>query len=184
MVSTFSKYEAINNAIIAQAEADVPVSGYNTEFIYTKPLDDQGNIGDPQGLDASHMGSINAGSDINKSDRAIVTPDKKVNGYLTQDGKTPNGLPVTSGINFPTEALEGDYCLRLDYSPNRLFRYDGRRWIKVEDALRTNITPAASDNTTLKNSFRTSAKTIKDPKGKTKPELQNLNEVFKIKPDN
>lgn len=184
MVSTFSKYEAINNAIIAQAEADVPVSGYNTEFIYTKPLDDQGNIGDPQGLDASHMGSINAGSDINKSDRAIVTPDKKVNGYLTQDGKTPNGLPVTSGINFPTEALEGDYCLRLDYSPNRLFRYDGRRWIKVEDALRTNITPAASDNNTLKNSFRTSAKTIKDPKGKTKPELQNLNEVFKIKPDN
>jgi hypothetical protein len=65
-----------------------------------------------------------------------------------------------------------------------LFRYDGRRWIKVEDALRTNITPGVENNTTLKNSFRTSAKTIKDPKGKIKPELQNLNDVLKLKPDN
>jgi len=184
LVSTFSKYEAINNAIIEQAEIDVPESGYDTTFIYTKPLDDQGNLGDPGGLDASNMGSINADSMINKSDRAIVSPDKKVTGYLTQDGKTPNGLPVVSGISFPSDALEGDYCLRVDYSPNRLFRYDGRRWVKVEDALRTNLTPGANNNTTLKNSFRTSSKTIKDQKGNTKSELQNLNEVFKLKPDN
>lgn len=184
LVSTFSKYDSINDAIISQAEIEVPKSGYDTSFIYTKPLDDLGMVGDPKGLDASNMGAINASSIINKSDRAIVTPDKKVTGYLTQDGETPNGLPVTSGISFPTEALTGDYCLRVDYSPNRLFRYDGRRWIKVEDALRSNLTPGASDNTTLKNSFRNSTKTIKDPKGKTKPELQNLNEIFKLKPDN
>jgi hypothetical protein len=184
LVSTFSKYDAINNAIIEQAEVDVPESGYDTSFIYTKPLDDQGGIGDPGGLDASNMGSIDASSTINKSDRSIVHPDKKVTGYLTQDGKTPNGLPVVSGISFPSEALEGDYCLRVDYSPNRLFRYDGRRWVKIEDALRTNLTPGSSNNATLKNSFRTSSKTIKDQKGNTKSELQNLNEVLKLKPDN
>lgn len=184
LVSTYDKYNKINDAIIEQAEIDVPESGYDTSFIYTKPLDEVGGLGDPLGVDASNMGTINASSVINKSDKAIVTPDKKVTGYLTQDGKTPNGYPVTTGITFPTEALTGDYCLRVDYSPNRLFRYDGRRWIKVEDALRTNLTPGSNNNQTLQNSFKTTTKTIKDPKGNIKSELQNLNEVFKIKPDN
>jgi hypothetical protein len=43
----------------------------------------------------------------------------------------------------------GDFYLRLDYVPNRLFRYDGRRWVKIEDAVRTNLTPGSTNTTQL-----------------------------------
>jgi len=86
------------------------------------------------------------------ADAAAITPDKKVRGWLTEDGLAPNGLPVQSGISFPTEPNEGDYCLRVDYLPNRLFRYDGRRWVKIEDNVRTSLTPGAN-NKTQRSSF-------------------------------
>jgi hypothetical protein len=59
---------------------------------------------------------------------------------------------VAAGISFPASPALGTYFLRLDYVPNRLFRYDGRRWVKIEDALRTNLTPGAT-NATQRNSF-------------------------------
>jgi hypothetical protein len=43
----------------------------------------------------------------------------------------------------------GTYYLRLDYNPNRLFRYDGRRWVKIEDAVRTDLTPGSGNKTQL-----------------------------------
>ena len=48
-------------------------------------------------------------------------------------------MQVTPGVSFPANPSEGDYALRLDYWPNRLFRYDGARWIKIEDSVRTNL---------------------------------------------
>ena len=57
--------------------------------------------------------------------------------YLDGDGVAPNGAPAGFGINFPTSNVDkGDYFLRTDYLPNRLFRYDGARWIKIEDSVR------------------------------------------------
>ena len=35
------------------------------------------------------------------------------------------------------------------YKRQRLFRYDGTRWVKVEDAVRTNLTPGSSNKTQL-----------------------------------
>ena len=52
----------------------------------------------------------------------------------------------SSGIVFPVNAIVGDYFLRLDYLPNRLFRFDGKRWVKVEDAVRDNYTPGSGTN--------------------------------------
>ena len=48
--------------------------------------------------------------------------------------------------------------LRLDYLPNRLFRYDGRRWNVVEDNLRAQLT-GANNNTLLGSFVNNSAKT-------------------------
>jgi len=73
-------------------------------------------------------------------------------GYLTGDGKTPNGLPVTAGVNFPVSPLAGQYALRLDYFPNRLFRFNGRSWVKIESDVRTQLTPGSTNNT-LRSSF-------------------------------
>jgi hypothetical protein len=36
--------------------------------------------------------------------------------------------------------------------PNRLFRYDSKRWIKIEDSVRTNLTPGL-DNTSQRSGF-------------------------------
>lgn len=185
IMSTYNKYVNINSAVINQAEVDVPESGYNTQAIYVKPLDVVGAAADPIGMGAASTMSINAvGSTTNTADLARVSPDAKIKGYLVGDGLAPNGLPVTSGISFPAESLTGDYCLRVDFSPNRLFRYDGRRWIKIEDSQRTNLTPGATNNQTLKSGFVNNTNTYTDSSGKAQPERQSLSQALRPKADN
>jgi hypothetical protein len=128
LLSTYDKYTAVNDAIIARAEAEVPLSGYDTSTIYTLPVD------------------------TNNLPNVAITSTAKVQGYLTSTGLPPNGLAVSAGIAFPSTPAVGDYYLRLDYVPNRLFRYDSKRWIKIEDSVRTNLTPGL-DNTTQRSGF-------------------------------
>jgi hypothetical protein len=128
VLSTYNKYIDINDAIVTRAEEDVPESGYDTSAIYTLPVD------------------------ANTQPNVSITSSQKVEGYLTGDGLPPNGGAVSAGITFPHSPSTGDYYLRLDYVPNRLFRYDGRRWIKIEDAVRTSLTPGAQ-NTTQRSGF-------------------------------
>jgi hypothetical protein len=136
LLSTYNKLIDINDAVIERAEDDVPASGYDTSAIYTLPVDSAG------------MPNV------------AVSSSAKVEGYLTGDGLPPNGAAVAAGIAFPSTPSVGDYCLRLDYIPNRLFRYDGRRWTKIEDAVRTNLTPGP-ENTTLRSGFVNNTKTLK-----------------------
>jgi hypothetical protein len=151
LISTLDKYLAINDAIIARAEDDVPASGYDTSFIYTAPVNENGYPGDPNGLDASTV-SEDASESITDTTAGTVVPSAKVQGYLTSDGLPPNGASVAAGISFPASPTTNDFFLRLDYVPNRLFRYDGRRWIKVEDAVRTSLT-LGSDNKSQRSGF-------------------------------
>ena len=46
----------------------------------------------------------------------------------TDDGTPPNGEPVRQGNSFPADASEGEWFLRDDFSPNRLYRLQGNRW--------------------------------------------------------
>lgn len=146
LLSTIDKYTEINDAIVTRAEQEVPASGYDTSWIYTAPVTENNLPGDPTGLDASEItedaseGSIDTTAGTNKS-------QTKVTGYLTGDGLPPNGDTVAAGIAFPAVPAIGDYFLRLDYVPNRLFRYDGRRWVKMEDGVRTNLTPGTTNRT-------------------------------------
>jgi len=105
-----------------------------------------------------------------------------LDGYLTGDGLAPNGNPVTSGIIFPDNATEGDYVLRLDYSPNRLFRYNNTRWIKVEDEQRTSLTPGIG-NTQL-SGFINNTNTTTTDDNKVIDERIDLNTALSIKADN
>ena len=148
VLSTYQKYININDAIVQRAEQDVPASGYDTSAIYTVPVNPDGTPGDPDGDDASNI--IEDASQVaTDSSSATLTPDTKVEGYLTGDSIPPNGTIVAAGIYFPQSPVTGDYFLRIDYMPNRLFRYDGRRWIKVEDSVRTNLTPGVNNTTQL-----------------------------------
>jgi len=70
-------------------------------------------------------------------------------GYLTGDGIAPNGVDFGHGITFPSVPANGDFFLRTDFMPNRLYRYDGTRWVKFEDNVRTTLS-----NTTTRNTFK------------------------------
>jgi hypothetical protein len=67
----------------------------------------------------------------------LVTADGKgYNGYLTEDGVPPNGAPFTAGIAFPINPVVGQFALRKIICLNRLFRFNGSRWVKFEDNVR------------------------------------------------
>jgi hypothetical protein len=100
-------------------------------------------------------------------------------GYLIP----PNGLPVTPGVSFPPNAATGDYALRLDYFPNRLFRYDGRRWVKIEDAVRTGLDFEA-DAKTLRAGFVNNTDTVQTTDRGAIPSRQSLSEILKPRADN
>jgi hypothetical protein len=104
-------------------------------------------------------------------------------GYLTGDGIAPNGLPVTPGVSFPTNPREGDYALRLDYFPNRLFRYNGRTWIRIEDNVRTDLTNGPQNNT-LRSSFVNNTYTVQTTDQGSIPSRQSLSEILKPLADN
>ncbi len=150
VLSTYEKYKEVNEAIVERAEVDVPKSGYDTTNIYTAPVTPDGLPGDPGGgADTSSNANVSSNT---YSSTSAVSPSRKVEGYLTSDALPPNGASVSAGIAFPSSPVTGDFFLRVDYVPNRLFRYDSRRWVKMEDGLRTNLTPGAT-NTTQKSGF-------------------------------
>lgn len=151
LLSTYNTLIGINDAVVQRAEDDVPKSGYDTSTLYTLAVGPDGLPADPNGLDASE-GVVDASSSLNDASDQYLTSQVKVQGYLTSDATPPNGASVSAGLSFPLDPHDGDFYLRLDYVPNRLFRYDGRRWVKVEDAVRTNLTPGVN-NTTQRSGF-------------------------------
>lgn len=182
VISTYNSYNNINSAIINQAEKDVPMSGYNTENIFIQPLDANGQVAASKLPGADSANSALDASGALTTDSALLSPESKVQGWLTGDGKPPNGFPVVSGINFPADPTIGDYCLRLDYTPNRLFRYDGKRWVKVEDSVRSPLTPGPQ-NKTIKSTFINNSRTSEDGSG-TVIERQGLSQALKPRADN
>jgi hypothetical protein len=151
LLSTYNQYININDAIVTQAEINVPASGYDTSAIYI-----EAGINEYEGSGLLDKDSSNVDSDAsdstNNTSASYRTPSSKVDGYLTGDGIAPNGFSVKSGIAFPLEPSPEEYFLRVDFIPNRLFRFDGLRWNKIEDAVRTSLTPG-SNNKSQRSGF-------------------------------
>ena len=144
ILSTHAKELEINDNLILQAEADAPKSGYETQHFYTLAVDERGNAAlrtaDETDIDASETG-YDASLTTSRPQRTGYT------GYLLGDGVPPNGAEFGHGITFPNNPVEGDFFLRTDMLPNRLFRYDGSRWIRKEDAVRHTLTNTDTRNT-------------------------------------
>jgi len=182
--STRNKDLALNDAILGQADVDVPLSGYDTVKFYILPTNPDGTPANPDGptIDGTNINSSQTG--VNSSE-ATQTPenDGYTSGYLTGDGIAPNGLPVTTGVVFPPNATEGQYVLRLDYFPNRLFRYDGVMWTKIEDAVRTNLNNGP-DNKTQRSVFVNNTYTVPTTDLGNIPSRQSLSQLLEPKADN
>jgi len=185
LISTHNKNTEINKAIVDQAVAELPVSGYDVSKFYIEPVGADNIPDDSAGITVDSI-VFYVDSDKVRVDKTEITPVANgwLTGYLTGNSLPPNGLPVTPGTVFPPNALIGDYVLRLDYFPNRLFRYDGSRWIKVEDNVRTNLTPDASDNKTQRNKFITNATTLTTKDRGDIPTLQGLSDLLRPSADN
>lgn len=138
LISTYNTSIAVNQAIIEQAEEDAPKSGYDTTPYFVIPLREDGtvDVADTTTTDAD------ASTDTQALDATMVlrSPEKEYYvGYLTDDARPPNGAPFTSGIAFPNSTVRGAFHLRTDFFPNRLFRYDGKNWVKFEDNVRMTL---------------------------------------------
>ncbi len=181
VISTLDKLFQINDAILEQAAIDVPKSGTNTDRLYNVPLNPDGSPGDPTGQTAT--GNLYANSTKSLGTEAVTTPDSNIPAYLGGDGDAPNGFTVTSDTSFPSNPIVGQYALRTDYVPNRLFRYDGARWIKIEDAVRTDLTPGPN-NQTQRSIFVNDTSTYTNKEGETLPTRQSLSKALTPKADN
>jgi hypothetical protein len=182
ILSTYQQYMKLNEGIVAQAEADVPLSGYNTQTFYTLGQNQDGTPqGDPITVDST---AITADQLDPSADMGVMSPAAKIEGYLTGDGRAPNQIVTGAGISFPVNPAEGDYFLRLDYLPNRLFRFDGRFWRKIEDSVRTGLTPGAENNHTQRAGYVNNTNTYLDSQGTEHKERQFLSQALTPKADN
>ena len=154
IASTYNKEMEITQAVLNQAEADAPKSGYDTSKYWTLQRYDDGTA-ELATTDATAT-TVDAATQATDEDGNLLFDDNgdpiyvgqtasSVSmpaegdgylGYLTADGLPPNGAPFTAGIAFPLNPTVGQFCLRKDYLPHRLFRFNGNRWIKFEDNVR------------------------------------------------
>jgi len=178
-MSTFNREKTINDQVVKQAEEDSPKAGFNYKQYYVAPIDERGNIR----TDNVNTTTTSTSSD-KKVNAVIDSPASSHYGfYLDGDGVAPNGHPAGFGISFPNSNIDkGDYFLRTDFLPNRLFRYDGTRWVKIEDSVRittTNNDSRANYKTGFVNN--SSSDTIN---GLTTKQRQSLTDALKPKADN
>lgn len=195
LLSTYKQSIEINDQIIAQADADSPMSGFDTKHLYIIPTTEDTGLANV--ADASQT-DIDASVDQAIQDASVVlhTPTENLYvGYLSGDGAPPNGSTFGSGITFPNHPTQGQFFLRVDYLPNRLFRWDGRHWVKYEDNVRMTLNNFGNNDVasgtfagspvrqTQKSSFinNTNTSTIA---GEVVVEKQALSKALRPKADN
>ncbi len=137
IMSTYEKEMQITHAVLEQADADLPLSGYSTENFYV--------------LSQNKYGLVEISATV--TEKTGYNNLNGYSGYLTGDGLPPNGAEFTAGISFPIAPVNGQYCLRTDYQPKRLFQFDGLRWIKIEDAVRMNVNNFGYSDTGVGDEF-------------------------------
>jgi hypothetical protein len=176
-----TKDNQINDAILTQADVEVPLSGYATDQYYVAPTLGDGSPANPTTLTTGDSTTVDG-----TQGGMAVTPSGPgyTKGYLTGD-TVPNGEPVVTGVAFPLNPVDGDYCLRLDYFPNRLFRYNStvKRWAKIEDGVRTNLNNGPANNT-LRSGFVNNTYTTRTTDMGNIPSRQSLSEALKPRADN
>ena len=187
LISEYQNSIDINNQAILQAEEDVPKSGYETRHLFVIPTETADGFVDIR--DASE--TVNVTETSFDASAVLSTPNKNYYvGWLTGDGIPPNGSPYNFGIVFPPTPVEGEFFLRTDYLPNRMYRYNGTHWIKFEDNVRmtTSMLGVTQTNDTnlirqkLKASFVNNESTTTIA-GSVIKEKQSLSKALKPKAD-
>lgn len=145
IMSTYNKSIEINNSILAQAETDTLTSGYNTRHYFIIPTKESGLVDVADASD--NIETADTEKAILDASAVLRTPDKNYYiGYMLGDGIPPNGAFYDFGVSFPTPRVIGEFYLRTDYFPNRLFRWNGQHWVKFEDSVRMTLSNYGQDD--------------------------------------
>lgn len=100
--------------------------------------------------------------------------------FRSGDGTPPNGEPLAGmGTAFPTDLVDGDYFLRTDYDPSRLFMKKGDCFVKIEDDTRKKWTGAAQ----ILDSFIENDNVTTNTDGTVENERQALSKIVRPKED-
>ncbi len=101
---------------------------------------------------------------------------------VSSDGQPPNGISIVgSGESFPISGVsDGDYFLRTDFIPNRLFKKEGTRWSLTKT---DNRGTWAAANKVLAG-FINNDNIVTNTDGNTSNEKVNLSKVVTPKTDN
>jgi len=156
IMSTYEKEMQITQAVLDQADSDVPAAGYDTTKYYTLQTDPLTGRAELVTVDNDSISQYDASSNndaVNASTQELSPDHNDYPGYLVGDGIPGNGAPFTSGIAYPINPIRGQFCLRTDYLPTRLFRFDGAHWVKIEDDVRMTMTNLGDSDTASGNRF-------------------------------
>lgn len=179
LLSTYEREMQINDAVVSEAEAAASKSGYDVSHFYTLSVDENTGTVDLKTADRTDLDA----SGINPSDSVYQNPNRYgYSGYLLGTSDSPNGAVYGAGISFPTDSQTGDYFLRTDFMPKRLFKYDGSRWIKVQDDVRMTLSNT-EDRQTKITSFINNDNTSTIA-GDEVQERQSLSQALRPKADN
>lgn len=213
--STAGKELQNMKAILDQAEFDSLLSGPDTTKLYSLQVGENGlpvavTI-DTTKIDASSetqatdfdgnllYDSSNNPIYLNPNTGTLLQTASELGYYgimYNGDGIPPNGAPFTAAYSFPPNPSEGQFCLRKDFFPYRLFRFSGFRWITIEERARMTMSNLGESDTgdgalfegydvrkTLKASFINNTTTAVI-NGKTVPEKQSLSKALRPQADN
>jgi hypothetical protein len=190
LMSSYNVNMSINQAVLAQAEADVDKSGYFKDHLWMVPVKKDF----PNSSVELHDSSLDVGATTEEvssmnldASLELKSPNQNyIVGYLTGDGTPPNGQKLLGlGPQFPMDPFEGAFYLRTDYMPNRLYRYDGNIWVTFDKEVRMTM-----NNMTKQNQMGTfiNNNNVTHINGKHVDERQPLSKLkditSKLKPDN
>jgi len=176
LLSTYEKEMQINDAVVEEATDEVNQSGYDTTSFFTLQTNESGDTELTTTKDADGLSKM-------------APPDRPgYKGYLIGTELPPNGETIFGhGIAFPSNPDEGDYFLRTDFMPKRLFKFANERWNKVQDVQRADLFGADTANN-QKGTFINNDSTTTTVAGETFNEKQGLSQAlrnrFKPEADN
>ena len=142
------------------------ISTYKTEFNISDAIVEAADKDDPNGTSLT--------------DHLFGYDHATSGGLVNQDNSYNHGESIASGDQFPTSANQGDYFIRTDFSPNRLFVRRGTRWHRLYD----NITDKTWTDQTYNASDYINNKRTTVIDDEEFNEQTPLSEVIKAKPDN
>jgi len=121
-----SNGDIVGNTECSGIKCDISTAGKLEEITNAIIAEAEKNVKfDPKYVDASHLW--------------VETLDDGSYMYYIWggDGMPPNGQPLTGkGDSFPNNLQDGDFYLRTDYNPDRLFKKEGSIFRKIEDDMR------------------------------------------------